>query len=400
MPTNPESWTYHDLMRIVFASISAYGHLYPMMPLALACAEAGHDVTVAIGEPFLGRLPLRTVRGVPGGVDLDWVVRETKRRHPEVEGFELSVAMFGDTTADLISATLIPTFQEMQPDLVVYEAMNVGAGVAAGALGIPAAAYAIGMATFAVGMIHTAAVGYHADRWADHDRRAPSDAPLLAAALLDPVPPSMGQYGGTTTVPTVPIRPVAFSESTAQVPDWLTAPRTRPRVYLTLGTVAFGAVEVLSRAVAEIAPLDVDLLVAVGPEGDPAALGAVPGNVHVERFVAQADVLPLVDIVVHHGGTGTVLGTFAVGLPQLILPQGADQFHNARSVADIGAGRALLNDEQLPGTIAQAVSEMLAGSSERQVAIRLRDEIDALPMPAEVVPELVALAGTSPSHGR
>ena len=387
-------------MKIVFASISAYGHLYPMMPLALARAEAGHDVTVAIGEPFLGRLPLRTVRGVPGGVDLDWVVGETKRRHPDVEGFELSVAMFADTTADLISATLIPTFQEMQPDLVVYEAMNVGAGVAAGALGIPAAAYAIGMATFRVGMIHTAAVGYHADRWADHGRRAPSDAPLLAAALLDPVPPSMGQYGGATTMPTVPIRPVAFSESTAQLPGWLTAPRTRPRVYLTLGTVAFGAVEVLSRAVAEIAPLDVDLLVAVGPEGDPAALGAVPGSVHVERFVAQGDVLPLVDIVVHHGGTGTVLGTFAAGLPQLILPQGADQFHNARSLAAIGAGRALLNDDQLPGTIAQAVSEMLAGSSERQVATRLRDEIDALPIPAEIVPELVALAGTSPGHGR
>ena len=181
----------------------------------------------------------------------------------------------------------------------------------------------------------------------------------LAAALLDPVPPSMRDHASAGTIRSVPIRPVAFSESVGQVPDWLTAPGTRPRVYSTLGTVAFGAVEVLGRAVGEIAPLDVDLLVAVGPEGDPAALGAVADNVHVERFVAQADVLPLVDIVVHHGGTGTVLGAFAAGLPQLILPQGADQFHNARSLAGVGAGRALLNDEQLPGTIAQAVSEML-----------------------------------------
>jgi UDP:flavonoid glycosyltransferase YjiC (YdhE family) len=333
-------------------------------------------------------------------VDLDWVVQETRRRHPEVEGYELSVAMFGDTTADLISATLIPTFQEMHPDLVVYEAMNVGAGVAAGALGIPAAAFSIGMATFAVGMIHTAAVGYHAGRWAEHDRRAPSDAPLLAAALLDPVPPSIAHDGGTTTVPRVPIRPVAFSEAIGQVPDWLMAPRTRPRVYLTLGTVAFGAVDVLSRAIAEIAALDVDLLVAVGPEGDPAALGALPDDVHVERFVAQADVLPLVDMVVHHGGTGTVLSTFAAGLPQLILPQGADQFHNARSLTEIAAGRALRNEEQLPGTITAAVAEMIGDSSERQVATLLRDEIAALPTPAEVVPELVALVGTLSIQGR
>jgi len=45
------------------------------------------------------------------------------------------------------------------------------------------------------------------------------------------------------------------------------------------------------------------------------------------------------------------------------------------------------------------VTEMLAGSSERQVAIRLGDEIGALPMPAEVVPELVALVRNSPGSG-
>ncbi|HEX3207642.1 MAG TPA: nucleotide disphospho-sugar-binding domain-containing protein, partial [Propionibacteriaceae bacterium] len=71
--------------------------------------------------------------------------------------------------------------------------------------------------------------------------------------------------------------------------------------------MSFGAVEVLSRAIAEIALLDVDILVSVGPEGEPAALGEVPDNVHVERFVAQSAVLPLVDLIVHHGGTGTVL---------------------------------------------------------------------------------------------
>ena len=31
-------------MRIVFAAIPAYGHLYPVLPLAMACAAAGHDV--------------------------------------------------------------------------------------------------------------------------------------------------------------------------------------------------------------------------------------------------------------------------------------------------------------------------------------------------------------------
>jgi UDP:flavonoid glycosyltransferase YjiC (YdhE family) len=36
----------------MFASLGAYGHLYPMMPLALACADAGHEVVIATGNLF------------------------------------------------------------------------------------------------------------------------------------------------------------------------------------------------------------------------------------------------------------------------------------------------------------------------------------------------------------
>ena len=104
---------------------------------------------------------------------------------------------------------------------------------------------------------------------------------------------------------------------------------------------------------ADIAAFDVDVLVTVGPEGEPAALGEVPDNVYVERFVAQSAVLPLVDLIVHHGGTGTVLSALEVGLPQLLLPQGADQFVNAEILTSAGAARALPNDAQLPGLSAK-----------------------------------------------
>jgi UDP:flavonoid glycosyltransferase YjiC (YdhE family) len=186
---------------------------------------------------------------------------------------------------------------------------------------------------------------------------------------------------------------VAYNESSAGVPAWLDGPRTRHRVYLTLGTVSFGAVEVLSRAIAEIAPLDVDVLVTVGPEGEPAALGELPDNVHVERFVAQSAVLPMVDLIVHHGGTGTVLGALEVGLPQLLLPQGADQFSNAEILTTSGAGRALPNDAQQPGAIGEAVRALLGDSPERDTSARVRDEITAMPPPADVVPALVRLTG-------
>jgi UDP:flavonoid glycosyltransferase YjiC (YdhE family) len=273
---------------------------------------------------------------------------------------------------------------------VIYEGMHTGAGVAASVSGISAAAYAIALASFIYGRLHSATVGYQRDTWLQRNRTPPEGNGLLASALINPAPPTVRQTDGIG-IPTIPIRSVAYNESSAGVPAWLDSPRTRPRVYLTLGTVSFGAVEVLSRAIDEIAPLDVDVLVTVGPEGEPAALGAVPGNVHVERFVAQSAVLPLVDLIVHHGGTGTVLSALEVGLPQLLLPQGADQFFNAEILTTTGAARALPNDAQRPGAIGDAVQALLGDSPERHTAGRVRDEIAAMPSPADVVPTLVEL---------
>jgi hypothetical protein len=362
-----------------------------MMPLALACAGAGHAAVIATGPPFLGQLPLPTVPGYRPNLELDWAIQEARRRHPDLHDQDFSMAMFADVTAEFATPTMIEQCERTRPDLVVYEGMHTGAGVAASVLGIPAAAYAIALASFIYNYLHSATVDYQRDTWLQRNLTPPEGNGLLAAALINPAPPTVRQTDGSR-VPTIPIRSVAYNEFGAGVPAWLNGPRSRPRIYLTLGTVSFGAVEVLSRAIAEIAPLDVDVLVAVGREGDPAALGEVPANVHVERFVAQSAVLPLVDLIVHHGGTGTVLSALEVGSPQLLLPQGADQFFNAELLTSIGAARALPNDAQQPGAITEAVQALLGDSPERETAARVRDEIAAMPSPAEVVPALVELA--------
>lgn len=377
-------------MKILFASLGAYGHLYPLMPLALAAAEAGHEVRVATGAPFLDRLPLPTVPAYTG-LELGDAVAETRRRHPQLSGVDLSVAMFADVTSEQVLPTMVEVCENFGPDLVVYEAMITGAGVAADVLGIPAAAYAIGLARFVYPMLHGETIRYRSDAW-HRSGRTPPRSPLLATALIDPAPPSLRSFGGAIEIDTIPVRPVAYSESSASVPEWLRAPGERPRVFLTLGTVSFGAVEVLRRAAEEIAAQEADLLVAVGPDGDPAVVDGIGGSVRVERFVAQSEVLPLVDLFVHHGGTGSVLGALEAGLPQVILPQGADQFANADVLSQLGAARALPEDEQTPGAIGAAVSDLLRPCPERDVATMIAGEIAALPAPAEVLPRLVDLA--------
>jgi UDP:flavonoid glycosyltransferase YjiC (YdhE family) len=380
-------------VKILFAAIPAYGHLYPLMPLALASAAAGHDVTVATGPPFLGRLPLPTVLQQPADLDVGQAFGEARRRNPDLDGMDLVIRMFADVTTEAVSGTLVEQFENDRPDLVVYEAMDMGAGIAANLLDIPSVAYAISLTHLGYTMMTPAATEYRRQLWAERDRTPPTGRTLLGSVLLTPSPPSLLPYAGPFDAPRVPIRPVPYAEATAALPEWLTEPKSCPRVYLTLGTVSFGAVEVLRRALDELAQLEVEVLVAVGPDGDPAALGEPGDRLHVERFVDQAAVMEHVDVVVHHGGTGTVLGAAAAGLPQLLMPQGADQFFNLDIMTGVGAALGLPNDRQEPGAIRGAVETLLTDGPQRAASRQLQAEIAAMPAPAELVELLVAQVG-------
>jgi UDP:flavonoid glycosyltransferase YjiC (YdhE family) len=357
-------------MKIVFASLPAYGHLYPMLPLAQACQAAGHEVMVAVGEPFLDALPVPTVRGVPAGMSLHDIEQETFRNHPELApGPEFAGYMFGETTARHVEPELRALFERERPDLVVYEMMNFGAVLAADRLGIRAVSFGLGLWSPILELFH---------------RVAGAD-PTLPGGYLDPMPPSV-QNPVPLPATRTPIRTVAWAPS-VPLPEWLSS-SSRRRVYVTLGTVSFGAVEVLRRAVLATAEHDVDVLVAVGPAGDPALLGELPANVHLEKFVPQAEVLRQVDLVVHHGGAGTMMGILAAGLPQLILPQGADQPFNAEAIERAGAGRGLANDAQTPEALAGAIGDLLAEGPERLAAKRIAEEIAAMPAPSSVAETL------------
>ena len=143
----------------------------------------------------------------------------------------------------------------------------------------------------------------------------------------------------------------------------------RPRDYLTFGTVAAGVDGLAAEARADLARLDVDVVDAT------------------RGFVDQAAVLADCDVVVHHGGTGTMLGAVEHGRPQVVLPQGADRHLNARRLAELGA--AVVD----PPSVGDAVRRLLRPDApERRAVEALWDDLLALPAPADVVPALEAIA--------
>ena len=190
-------------MKVVFAALGAYGHLFPMLPLALACRDAGHDVVVATGAPFLDRLPVRTVPGLPAEVDLAWAEQEVRRRHPDLHGFEATLAMFGDVTAGATIATMLEVLDAERADLLVTEPLHLGAAVAGDLLDVPTLDFAIGLVPFMASTLHPITVGYQRERWLERGL-TPPDTKLLGQALLDPCPPSLQQP--YDDAPRIPIR--------------------------------------------------------------------------------------------------------------------------------------------------------------------------------------------------
>ena len=147
-----------------------------------------------------------------------------------------------------------------------------------------------------------------------------------------------------------------------------------------------------------LAPVDARVLLTVGQGFDPAELDPVPNNVHVERWVDQADVLGDADLVVCHGGSGTAFGALAAGVPLIVVPLFADQSENGRRIEKFGAGmmvesaRAADDNRLLTPHDALRISESIAAVMGSPFYARrahaLATEMAAAPTAAAVLDDL------------
>ncbi len=279
-----------------------------------------------------------------------------------------------------VAGDLIPWLREHPRDLVISEVGDPGAALAARAAGVPCVLHSFGRrpsphSPMSMAMpTHLAAVA------------AELGVPLAEGdatghAYLDICPPSLQEPESAAylaDMTDLPMRPVAWNPPTPFTPRHLTG---RPWVLLTLGT-AFGEAGVLRTALNGLRGLDVDVLIAAGSVGPGELADVETTGVQVEPFVPQADLLrgdvdgvAPPSLVVHHGGSGTTLACAAAGVPQLLLPQGADQFSNAAAVTAAGAGVQLLGDEVGAEAVTAAAAALLAEGPGRAAARALAAEV-------------------------
>ena len=144
-----------------------------------------------------------------------------------------------------------------------------------------------------------------------------------------------------------------------------------PVVYLSLGSLASGDVELMRGLIASLANAPYRVIVSKGPQHEELEL---PANMTGEEFLPQTSILPQVDVVITHGGNNTVTEALYFGKPMVLLPVFWDQYDNAQRMDETGYGIRLDTYGHDPAELPAAVERLLGDEplSERLAALSSR----------------------------
>ena len=143
-------------------------------------------------------------------------------------------------------------------------------------------------------------------------------------------------------------------------------------VYVSLGSLGSADIGLMRRLVEVLSSTPHRYIVSKGPLHEQLELA---DNMWGAPQVPQTSVLPLVDLVVTHGGNNTTTECCHFGKPMIVLPLFWDQYDNAQRVHETGCGVRLstygFEDDHLRG----AVDRLFADRPMRDQMQALGDEV-------------------------
>ena len=374
-----EHWGTGCPVRFLFTFTGGTGHFVPTVPFARALAQRGHTIRYACQEAMVPVVRSRGWEAVASGGStlLDPGQRRPLSRLDRIAEKEVVRTFFAGKIARERARRLRDVVQAYQPDVIVRDEVDFGAAVLAEACGLPHAAVVV---IAAGGFLAPELIAEPMARLRSEWGLADDGLAMLHRYLtVVPVPPSFRDPLDPLPSTARHVRP-AVLEGHGSAPRPALPAASSPTVYFTLGTIFHQeSGDLFHRVLSGLITLAVEIVVTVGHEINPAELGPQPQKVRIERFVDAHEILSGSDLVVSHGGSGTVIGALAFGVPQILLPMGADQPLNADRCRDLGVA-AILNASTASGSeIARAAQAVLEDDSYRLNASVLREEIHSLP---------------------
>ncbi|MEU4829248.1 glycosyltransferase [Streptosporangium sp. NPDC023615] len=150
---------------------------------------------------------------------------------------------------------------------------------------------------------------------------------------------------------------VRETEGEFELPASLAA-REGALVYFSLGSLGSADVSLMQRVIDVLAGTPYRFIVSMGPLHEEIKLA---GNMWGAEFVPQTTIIPMVDLVITHGGNNTVTEALHFGKPMILLPLFWDQYDNAQRVHELGYGVRLATyafaDEELTGALERLLGD-------------------------------------------
>ena len=381
-------------MRILFTSTRGAGHLLPLLPYLHALKQRGHEVCVAAPDDVRGRLekeglPLASFDH-PGDKKMQplWV------RYRKLSGDEASSLAIRELFAGLVAQAALPKLQKtistFQPDIIVRESAEFAALVAAEQAGIPHSRVAVHNGFVEESLMLMAYPAIDSLR-----QKAGLDPDNGASLRNEPVFTSFPLLldGAATATGKKPFRvgeSITITSTTEAVSAWMPK-ESEELVYITFGTIVGASsdrISIYKQTISAVEALPIRALLTTGPNLDISELGTIPNNLNVETWVPQDEVWPHASAVVCHGGSGTVLGGLAAGMPMVVIPFFGDQLDNAKRVHDAGGGIAVFEPDA--AAIRTAIVRVLSDVRIRAAAGKIAEEISSMPSVGDAIDEMLS----------
>ncbi|MEU9394638.1 nucleotide disphospho-sugar-binding domain-containing protein [Streptomyces sp. NPDC048324] len=433
-------------MRVLVVPFPWKAHVFNLVPLAWSLRTAGHEVRVACWPDLLEAVTSAGLTAVAVGPGETAQVRTQRDRRQSSEraaaaqrapqqglealfdpradrerlGWEQVRRVVEDLVLpqarrsnDSMMEDLVAAARAWRPDLVLWGAKAFAGAVAAEAVGAAHARvlYSVDVYTRIRQDFLTAQAGRPPGQRTDALRQwlegwagrfgVPFGEDLVGGQFT--IAPLPGAFRPDASASTLPVQFVPYN-GPAVVPEWLTAAPAAPRVLMTFGDSVDDAqarlplpVERLKQILRAVADVEMELVLAL-PAPARREVGQVPANTHLVDSVPLAEVLPTCAAVVHHGGTWSFGCALRHGVPQLLISRAFDAPLKFACLHASGAGLAMTPDQADGPAVRAALVRLLEDPAVGANAVRLREEMLALPAPNELALTLEGLAAARRAH--
>jgi UDP:flavonoid glycosyltransferase YjiC (YdhE family) len=333
-----------------------------LVPIARELADRGHEVAIfnpapapskLIAEAGLHNLPM-PLRPMPSPV------MDLAQAGAAWDVEEFFAALYSDegATSDEF-AVYLDVIRDYSPDVVI-DSFGLLTCLAAHALSVP-------LVTVLQGNIHPASDGFlwwRTDRPADlpsatgvvnriaakhglapiercADLMAGDLSLILGTPETDPLPASANaQYVG----------PIVWQRSNAELPEWVSELSSdRPIVWVYSGNPRYApfptpidSIVVIRAAIAALRGEPVHVVLTTGFQDLPEELGTLPLNFSHASYLPGHAMAAHCDLMVHHGGHGSVMTGLQAGTPAVVVPTITERESNARRLVALGAGEMVI----------------------------------------------------------